>query len=36
MYPENSKEREIAQSYQQSFKRNAEELQKGNKILRLR
>jgi len=36
MYPENSKERDIAQSYQQSFKRNAEELQNGNKILTLR
>jgi len=36
MYPEDSKERSIAESYQQSFRRNAEELQKGNKILTLR
>ncbi len=36
MYPEDSKKRRIAESYQQSFKRNAEELQKGNKILTLR
>lgn len=36
IYPEGSKERRIAESYQQSFRRNAEELQKGNKILTLR
>lgn len=36
MYPEDSKERNISESYQQSFKRNAKELQKGNKILTLR
>jgi hypothetical protein len=36
MYPEGSKERSIAVSYQQSFRKNAEELQKGNKILTLR
>lgn len=36
MYPANSKERRIAESYQDSFRRNAEELQKGNKILTLR
>lgn len=36
MYPEGSKEREIAESYQQSFRKNAEELQKGNNILTLR
>ena len=36
MYPEDSKERKIAENYQESFRRNAEELQKGNKILTLR
>lgn len=36
MYPENSKERRIAESYQESFRRNAEELQRGNKVLILR
>lgn len=36
MYPKNSKERRIAESYQESFRRNAEELQRGNKILTLR
>lgn len=36
MYPENSKERKIAESYQQSFRKNAEELQRGNKVLTLR
>ena len=35
MYPKGSKEREIGLSYQQSFRRNAEELQKGNKIFTL-
>lgn len=35
LYPEDSKERSIAQSYQESFRRNAEELQKGNKMLTL-
>jgi len=36
MYPEYSKERRIAQSYQESFRRNAEELQQSNKILTLK
>lgn len=36
MYPEDSKERRITERYQQSFRRNAEELQKGNQILTLR
>jgi stress-induced morphogen len=36
MYPEGSKERKICLSYQQSFRRNAEELRKGNKMLTLR
>ncbi len=36
MYPEDSKERKIALSYQQSFRKNAEELQQGHKMLTLR
>lgn len=36
MYPKDSKERRIAESYQQSFRKNAEELQRGNKVLTLR
>ena len=36
MYPEDSKERKIAESYQESFRKNSEELQVGNKVLTLR
>jgi hypothetical protein len=36
MYLGGSKEKRIAESYQESFRRNAEELQRGNKILTLK